>query len=324
MSANSLGLRLRPATIDDAAKAADLDTAREPQDPRDPVLMRHWWATSDATDVILRKVAERDGEIVALLAAGHTRWEDTQARFGWVRPRLHPDLWTADRFDDLVQAGEEWLRAEGAKTVTYRGRDYLGRELEVVKARGYREVRQERISELDLEAHRDDIVRTASETRTAMREQGIELLVYSELEDSEKEQKLYQLEVETEQDVPTTVPIPVISFEHWWARRFQDPASRLDAVWLAREGESLVGISQLSYPVVRGYPYTDYTATARSVRGRGIGRALKYQTVAQAVGLGFSRVRTANDGENAPILRINQEMGYELVITQIELHRELS
>jgi hypothetical protein len=34
-------------------------------------------------------------------------------------------------------------------------------------------------------------------------------------------------------------------------------------------------------------------------------------------------VRTANDGANAPILHINEEMGYRLVTPLIELHRNL-
>jgi hypothetical protein len=45
--------------------------------------------------------------------------------------------------------------------------------------------------------------------------------------------------------------------------------------------------------------------------------------MAQAIELGFQRVRTSNDGANAPILHINREMGYRLVTPVIELHREL-
>ena len=77
-------------------------------------------------------------------------------------------------------------------------------------------------------------------------------------------------------------------------------------------------------PVRRGLPWTDFTATSRAVRGRGIARALKYETIAQAIELGYERIRTANDGANAPILHLNEEMGYRLVAPVIELHRELN
>jgi hypothetical protein len=74
---------------------------------------------------------------------------------------------------------------------------------------------------------------------------------------------------------------------------------------------------------VRGLPWTAFTATSRTVRGRGIARALKYQTMAQAIELGCERVRTANDDANAPMLHINAEMGYRVVAPSIELHRDL-
>jgi len=71
-------------------------------------------------------------------------------------------------------------------------------------------------------------------------------------------------------------------------------------------------------------PWTAFTTTARSVRGRGIARALKYETIAQAIGLGVERIRTQNDGDNAPILHINAQMGYEPIDPVLELHRELT
>src|SRR6267142_2138431 len=62
---------------------------------------------------------------------------------------------------------------------------------------------------------------------------------------------------------------------------------------------------------------------ARAVRGRGIGRALEYESIGQAIEAGTTRVRTNNDVDNPPILRINEAMGYRLVTPVIELHREL-
>ena len=60
----------------------------------------------------------------------------------------------------------------------------------------------------------------------------------------------------------------------------------------------------------RGNVWTDWTGTARRIRGRGVARALKLETVMQAIALGTERVRTENDGANAPILHLNAELGY--------------
>ena len=98
---------------------------------------------------------------------------------------------------------------------------------------------------------------------------------------------------------------------------------RPDRIWLAREGDEIIGISQLSYPPVRGVVSTDWTGMARKARGRGIARALKCETLMQAIGLGVDRVRTDNDSTNAPILHINETMGYRRRPDMIQLLKVL-
>jgi len=119
------------------------------------------------------------------------------------------------------------------------------------------------------------------------------------------------------------VPIPRQPFGEWMRATFDDPGVREDRFWIARDGQAIVGLSYLEFPPVRGLPWTAFTATSKAVRGRGIARALKYESMAQAIELGYKRVRTANDGANAPILHINEEMGYRVVTAVIELHRNL-
>ena len=80
-------------------------------------------------------------------------------------------------------------------------------------------------------------------------------------------------------------------------------------------------MSVLAYPPQRGNVWTAWTCTARSVRGRGLARALKLETLAQAIELGVPKVRTANDGENAPILHLNEQMGYQRLPGWLEFHR---
>jgi hypothetical protein len=78
----------------------------------------------------------------------------------------------------------------------------------------------------------------------------------------------------------------------------------------------------LAYPPTRGNVWTDWTGTGRKVRGRGVARALKLETVMQAMALGTKRVRTENDGANAPILHLNEEMGYTRIPGWVQLLRE--
>jgi len=68
---------------------------------------------------------------------------------------------------------------------------------------------------------------------------------------------------------------------------------------------------------------TDWTGMARKARGRGVARALKCETLMQAIALGVDRVRTDNDSTNAPILHINETMGYRRRHDGIQYLKEL-
>jgi RimJ/RimL family protein N-acetyltransferase len=151
-----------------------------------------------------------------------------------------------------------------------------------------------------------------------MRTEGIDILTLARDTDPEKYRKLWRMSDEAEQDVPTTVPHTGTTWEVFeaWMR---SPGLRPERQWIAREGDDIVGISVLAYPPTRGNVWTDWTGTARKVRGRGVARALKCETVMQAIVLGVDRVRTDNDGENAPILHLNASMGYTRLADMIQV-----
>jgi RimJ/RimL family protein N-acetyltransferase len=311
-------LELRPATLDDASFAADLETALRPDDPADPAIMRHWWTIEDTDNVIERWVATQDGRPVGLVFQRHAPWEKMPERFGRVSGDLLPAVRTPARLDTLQAFAEQRSRGDGTKTfTTWTWEDDRLRRA-VLEARGFKEERRERFWELDLVANKDRIAKMADESRARMRTEGIEILTLARDSDPEKYRKLWRMSNEAEQDIPTTVPHTETTWEVFeeWQR---SPGLREDRQWIAREGDDIVGVSQLSYPPTRGIVETDWTGTARKVRGRGVARALKCETVMQAIALGIDRVRTDNDGENAPILHLNASMGYTRLKDMIQL-----
>src|SRR5258708_6440086 len=318
-----VAIDLRPVTLDDAGIVADLDATRDPEDPRDPEMLRFWWTSGSLNQVFLRLVAIHDGSAVAFVAALHERWSAGTERFGSLRVVIHADLWSEREFARLVDKGERWLASEGVVNVVSRVREDFDHELKALERIGYREVRRQNFSELDLVIHRDDLLRGLSRERKKMKAQGVTMLTLSDYHDPDRLAKLHLMMVAAEQDIPSTVPIPRQPFDEWMRATFDDPGVREERFWIARDGEAIVGLSYLEFPPVRGLPWTAFTATSKAVRGRGVARALKYETMAQAIELGYKRVRTANDRANAPILHINEEMGYRVVTPVIELHRSL-
>jgi RimJ/RimL family protein N-acetyltransferase len=323
MPASDLERELRQATLDDAALVADLESMRDPLEPRDPVQLRYWWQMSDELERTMRRVLVREGSAIAYIGVSHELWSDSEKRFGVIRPLLRYEEWTDDDFARLVDIGAGWLRSEGAEAAVARVREDFPRELGVLQRLGFHEDRRLRTSELDLVAHRDRIVAAALESRGRMQERGIAMHPFSDDVDPERYRKLYETMLESGHDVPHSVPEHDMTLDEWRRYWFDNPTIRQDRFWIAREGDDIVGCSVLDCPVVRGVPWTGYTGTRRRVRGRGIARALKYQSMAQAIEVGYKRVRTTNDAENPAILRINHEMGYRLVAPIIELHSAL-
>src|SRR2546430_2482003 len=91
-----------------------------------------------------------------------------------------------------------------------------------------------------------------------------------------------------------------------YARWVNVPEIHRDRFWLVRLGEGVVGFFVFGYLLVCGVVGTEWIATARSVRGRGVARALKCEIVAQVIALGVDCVRMGNDAANDPILHINE------------------
>ena len=302
-------LELRPATLDDAAFVADLETAAHPDDTVDPLLLRHWWTIVAPDSTVERFVVSLGGRPVGWAVRSHVAWSKMPERFARVGGELHPSVRTAGRLGALFEVMEARSIEDGARALTVWTWEHDATRLEAVAARGYREERRERFWELDLVAERERLARMAEESRERMRREGIQVLTLAQEPDPDRYRKIRRMSNEAEADVPTTVPhvpLPFEQFMEW----FRSPGLREDRIWIARESDDVVGISMLSYPPVRGVVATDWTGTARKVRGRGVARALKCETVMQAIALGVDRVRTDNDGQNTPILHINATMGY--------------
>ncbi|MHB8587261.1 MAG: GNAT family N-acetyltransferase [Candidatus Dormibacteraceae bacterium] len=131
----------------------------------------------------------------------------------------------------------------------------------------------------------------------------------AEWADPEKLGKLHALDEATRKDIPTTFPILPETFEDF-TRRVNSPDRKHDRFWIALAGDRPIAMSYLKFPPVRGAVWTGYTCCDRDYRGRGIARAVKLQSLAQAVELGITLVETDNDSENAPMLHINEQLGY--------------
>jgi GNAT superfamily N-acetyltransferase len=316
-------LRYREATLDDAAFSADVATAVRPARPTDPIVERYWWAQPDDTYVSRRWVVQRDGRDIGVATFDHPAWEKLDVPHGDVGGEILPEYRDRATLGALLGEMERRLVAAGTRRIAARANEDDELRIATILERGFQEDRRHRRWLLDLAESRERIARMADDSRTRMRAAGIQILTLDQDSDPQKYRKVWRTNEEAVQDVPTTLPNVEESFEDTM-RWFRAPDMHDDRFWVAREGEEIVGVSVLAYPPVRGVVGTAWTATARRVRGRGIARALKCETLMQAVALGVDRVQTGNDGANDPILHINASMGYRPWVAAINFLKDVS
>ncbi len=300
---------LRAATLDDAPLAADLMTASYPLHAQDPIVTRYRWERTRRGWAVGRYIAEVDGRPVAYLGWMHGPPDQDPERHCQVEvalDRAHLDV-------DLLTFLWRWVAGEAEATGSLKLEAYAGEDepemIEALERTGFERDRLEKVWELDLNQQGEQLVRDAREARSEASKLGIELLTVAGWQDPQAMSKLHALDGKTRMDIPTTFPIlpePVEDF----TRRAGAPDRPHDVWWIALAGDRPVAMSYLRIPPGRGNAWTGYTCCDREYRGRGLARAVKLQSLAQAAERGVPFVYTDNDSENAPMLHINEKLGY--------------
>ena len=300
--------QIRPADVGDAALAADLMTAAYPAFEVDPVLTRYRWEHPRKGWSSGRFIAEIGGRPVAYVSWLNGPPEqdpDRHCEVGVALDGAHLDtrlltfLWRWAT-EDAAQAGSRTLLAYAAEDEP--------EVLEAVQAIGYQRDRLEKVWELDLATHGPRLAAAAQQARAKAASERYELTTVAAW-DRKSFEALHALDARTRTDIPTTFPILPETFENFM-ERLRSPDRPHDRWWVVLHGDDPVAMSYLRFPPVRGRVWTGYTCCHPDHRGRGLARAVKLQSLAQAIELGVPAVFTDNDSQNAPILHINEELGY--------------
>jgi GNAT superfamily N-acetyltransferase len=313
-------LSFRPGTIDDARFIADVRTAEFPDDPWDPPAISIWYTDHDQ---VWRRFRSFAGEqAVGFAITHHTPWDVADDGFVWLLAGFFSPQRTLANLDAAFAFLEGEARADSGRTAIAAAREDDSILLKALDSRGYVEDRRDRFWELNLVSGRQRLIEMAEHSRERMRQQGITLLSIAADDDPDRYRKLHAMSSEAEMDVPTTtttVPPSLERVMEW----LDEPTIHRDRFWIARVGDEVAGLSTLAFPVERGVVSTEWTAVGRAHRNLGIARALKLETIVQAIELGVDRVRTDNDSTNEPILHLNKELGYQRIFDRLVMTRLL-
>jgi RimJ/RimL family protein N-acetyltransferase len=303
-------LVLRPALLEDAEMASNVMTSAYPELPEDPILTRYSWEHPREGWPAARVIAELDGEPVAFVGWTHGPWEHLPERNCYVEVWLDQSKLEPALLDFLWGWVTNDAQAEGGRLLEAQVVEDEHEMVEALRRLGYQRDRTERVWELDLPKHGHRLLTEAKAARAGAEAAGIEIVTLADWQDPNALRKLHSLAELTRRDIPTTTPVIPQSYENF-VERTDSPDRLRDRLWIGLVAGDPVALSFLRFPPVRGQVWTGYTCTHPVYRGRGLARAVKLQTLAQAVELGIPAVLTDNDSENAPMLHINEALGYD-------------
>ncbi len=299
----------RPTTLGDAELAADLMTAAYPSFAVDPVLTRYRWAHPRQGWTYARFITQMSGKPIAFVHWMHGPPEQDPHRHCEVGVALDRSSLEVELLTNLWHWATEQAAAGGSQMLEAYAVEDEPEVLEALGRVGYGRDRFEKVWKLDLGLHGARLVGEAEQERAEADRAGYELTTVARWDAPMKFEALYSLDTVTRKDIPTTFPILPETFENF-IERLRSPDRPHDKWWVALGDGNPAAMSYLLFPPVRGQVWTGYTCCHPDHRGRGIARAVKLQSLAQAVALGVPYVYTLNDSENAPVLHINERLGY--------------
>jgi len=114
------------------------------------------------------------------------------------------------------------------------------------------------------------------------------------------------------------------TFEQFLDATFRHPAFLPEATLVARAGDRYVSVTSLeTVEGESGTLHVGYTGTLREFRGQGLATELKRRAIGYAKTHGYRYVTTDNDSLNAPIMRINETLGFRVERTTIRGEKAL-
>ncbi len=316
-------LDVRRSRYDDAdyAAAVNIENAIYPEHPQHPDSWRYWDSNREAKYLWRRYLGEVDGQIVATAELGHTHWSYQPGKF-FVYVAVDPRY----QWRGIGSAVYNFLMDEVAlldptKLVSRAREDHSG-SLSFLKNRGYKPVLRTPTSRLTV-ADFNPAPFKEKVTRVLQSGIGIKTMAQLQNEDPDWKRKVYDLEWECLQDVPTSDPLTRRSMDQFERTILNNPRLLPDAWFIAVDGERYVGLSALWRNLATdSLLNTGLTGVVRSHRRRGIATALKVQAIEYARRYGAEEIDTDNE-ENNPMFQLNLQLGFQPQPAFVDFEKQL-
>ncbi len=310
-----MNLHFRAFEDRDYERLAEIGAAIQPHTSSTAQSLRYRDATLEPRVRMVRMVAETETNMV--VGAGqlmHIWWAYHPRRY-LMRLEVDP-AWQhhgigSALFDRLLAELTSW----GADLVRTEAPSLRPAALAFLEHRGFREWRRRWESSLDVATA---IVDKLVEAHERVLSGGITITTYADeatRRGGQLAHEVYTADTLFGSDEPAQAiddGSDAMSFERFAATQLDSPDVLPSAHFLALDEERIVGVSRLRRDSRHAdVLYQEFTGTHPEYRGRGIAQALKLRTVQYARENGYRQIRTSNDSTNAPMLHINDAIGFK-------------
>ncbi|MEV4411711.1 GNAT family N-acetyltransferase [Catellatospora sp. NPDC049609] len=288
-------IEIREAAFDDVPAMARIRYAAFPWFIASVAQQELWWRTARPEARLLRLLALRDGEPVGFSAGGFNI-TTSEPGAAYVETVVHPDHRGSGAGTAVYQRLEEHLRAIGARRV----RAFAGDDAASVRwaqAQGYTQGAHDRYARLDTAQLPPMPALPAGVTVCSLAEAG--------------PKTVYDLDQAASIDEPGDMSFDGIPYDLWLARYWESPDQQLDVGTVVMvDGVAACG-TFLEANRELGKGISTGTFTLREYRGRGLAKIAKAAALRKAAERGIHTAITCNDYTNAPMIAVNDWLGYQ-------------
>jgi mycothiol synthase len=193
--------------------------------------------------------------------------------------------------------------------------------LQFVQARGFIEVTRLHHQRLKLAGFDFD----AEPVKQKLSVHGYSISSFAELQsDPNWEQKLYELYIKTDTDVPRIRAFEAFGFEEFKTQILENPRLLKAATFVAIKNGDWVGLSLHRARPDKTQLHTGMTGVLREHRGQNLALALKLAGIQYAIDHSFTELHSNNASTNIAMLAVNKKLGFERSPAQIQLEKRFN
>jgi GNAT superfamily N-acetyltransferase len=308
---------IRPYESADASRVRDILRETQPAFVFTEAGVQHWIDAQPRRARLLMLVAEARGRLIGCAEAFlvHDSSVEGGSRI-WVGVR--EEACNRGVGSRLYEEAEAHLSDAGAERLTALTDERPEGE-RFLRKRGFTEGRKERVSALD-PATAD--TSGFDELRARVAREGYGLVRLAEVLD--KPHELFECFAEAGADAPADEPWDRARYDEWRRESLERPDLTFEGSFVIVHEGKPVSLSWLEIDPETRRASNAFTGTMRAHRRRGLGRLVKSATIRWAHQQGIREIVTSNDLTNAPMLALNDDLGYRSLYYERQFTRILS